>query len=98
MKVQKDEFKYSKSENHECALLLAKTSVLKTLPSLIDKDLKAFMYPIILKLGITLFLLCLAGGYAYIRTLTPIIVIHGNRSLETEYICMCYGSIMNVFT
>lgn len=55
------------------------------------------MYAVILKLGIVLFLLCLAGGYAYVRTLTPIMVIQGHRSLETEYMCMCYGSIMNVF-
>lgn len=61
-----------------CSAFEQKSSF-KDTSSLMDKDLKAFMYAIILQIGIILFLLCLAGGYAYVRTLTPIMVIQGNR-------------------
>lgn len=54
-----------------------------------DKRCKAFLYAVILKLGINAFPLCLAGRYAYLRILTPIMVIQVDRSLDTEYICLC---------
>lgn len=56
------------------------------------------MYAIILKLGINVVPLCLGRSYACLITLTPVVVLQGDKSSDTENMSMCCDSIMNIFT